>query len=306
MWALLTPFVFRYVSRFPLTKRIQGRRALWHLLGAGLTSSIQMTVVVCLVALSEWVVDRAARLVTPREMLFMLSTNLVIYAVLLSIHYLISTRREQRLREEQMAERLARSELQNLRMQLQPHFLFNTLHAIGVLMMRDAQTARRMLVRLSELLRLTLDHQAAQEVTLRQELEFLAAYLEIERTRFQDKLTVQMEIEAATLEAAVPSLLLQPLVENAIRHGVARRAEAGLVVIRATQQNGCLQLEVRDNGPGMRTEIQPGIGPGIGLATTQARLEQLYRAAQQFEIADAAEGGLRVTVRIPWRRCNED
>ena len=139
-------------------------------------------------------------------------------------------------------------------------------------------------------------------MTLRQELEFLASYLEIERTRFQGKLTVQMEIEVAALEVAVPSLLLQPLVENAIRHGVARRAEAGLVVIRAARQNGCLQLEVRDNGPGMSTESQPG----IGLATTQARIEQLYRDAQQFEIADAAEGGVRVTVTIPWRHCNED
>ncbi len=303
VWALCTPLVFAVARRVRLTNwwPVAWRHAPFAALIAGLQVAGLIGVVMLFEARGQQANWQQPWLVWRREAIYIGCTNLAIYAVLAGIYYGLRLRHERQVRETQLTARLAQAELQNLKMQLQPHFLFNTLHAIGVLMMRDAGTARRMLVRLSELLRLTLDHTATQEVPLKQELEFLAAYLEIERTRFQDKLNVQMEIEPATLDAAVPGLLLQPLVENAIRHGVARRAEAGLVVISATRQNGSLHLQVRDNGPGLDEEPQPG----IGLATTQARLEQLYRAEQQFEITRAPEGGVCVTVVLPFRQAEE-
>src|SRR5262249_2873049 len=143
---------------------------------------------------------------------------------------------ERELKAAQLEGRLAQAELQNLKAQLQPHFLFNTLHAISVLMQENVQAANRMLVRLSELLRMALDTAGAQEVTLKQEVEFAQRYLEIEQTRFQDRLSVKIDVDPSALDARAPSLLLQPLVENAVRHGIARRAGAGLLEIIARRE----------------------------------------------------------------------
>jgi LytS/YehU family sensor histidine kinase len=192
---------------------------------------------------------------------------------------------------------LAQAELQNLKMQLHPHFLFNTLHAISVLMQEDVTAANRMLVRLSELLRLTLENAGTQETALRQELEFLRLYLEIEQTRFQDRLAVKIEVDPAALDARVPSLILQPLVENALRHGIARNPGAGVIEIRAHRESELLRLEVRDNGPGLRAEVEEG----VGLSNTRARLAQLYGGAARFEINNAADGGALATALLPFR-----
>src|SRR5262249_11128436 len=157
-------------------------------------------------------------------------TNIIIYSLIVAGHYSYEyyrRYRERQLRSAELEGRLAQAELQNLKMQLQPHFLFNTLHTISVLMMRDAGAANRMLVRLGDLLRLSLDHVGSQEVSLKQELEFLNGYLEIEQARFQDRLKIKRRIDPVTLDAVVPTLILQPLVENAIRHGVAKRRGTG-------------------------------------------------------------------------------
>src|ERR1700686_1143876 len=190
-------------------------------------------------------------------------------------------------------------------MQLQPHFLFNSLNTISVLMMRDAEAANRMLVRLSELLRLSLDHVSSQEVTLRQELQFLNGYLEIEQTRFQDRLTIDKQIEPATLDAAVPNMILQPLVENAIRHGIAKRPEPGTVEIRSRVEGANLRLEIRDNGTGLATNSNSS-STGLGLANTRARLQQLYGSQHQFELGNASVGGVIVSILIPFRVVHED
>ena len=212
--------------------------------------------------------------------------------------------REQQLQASRLQAMLVEAQLHALKMQLHPHFLFNTLHAISALMDEDVKAARRMIARLSELLRLTLENAGQQEVPLRQELQALERYLEIEQIRFQDRLTVQLRIEPETLEARVPNLILQPIVENSIRHGIAPTSDAGKIEIRAARQNGHLELSVRDDGPGMADGQMNK--EGIGLANTRSRLQQLYGDAHDLEIMNAAEGGLMVKMAIPFRKSADE
>jgi two-component system LytT family sensor kinase len=196
---------------------------------------------------------------------------------------------------------LVRANLDALRMQLNPHFLFNTLNAIAVMALKgEKHGVVRMLTLLSDLLRLSLE-QKEQVVSLREELGFLDHYLEIEQVRFKDRLTVERDIEPETLDAEVPTLLLQPLVENAIRHGVSRRAGPGTVRVEATIADGeVLQLRVMDTGPGFGN-VRSSDGTGVGIANTRARLDQLYGTRHDLELSNRAEGGACVTVRLPLR-----
>jgi LytS/YehU family sensor histidine kinase len=203
----------------------------------------------------------------------------------------------------QLEAQLTRAQLDALRMQLHPHFLFNTLNSISVLMQEDVAAANDMLLRLSELLRLSLNQNQSHEITLRQELDFLKLYLEIEQTRFQDRLKVRIEAAPDTLEARVPNLILQPLVENAIRHAVAPRATETLVIVRSARDNGNLQLQVSDNGDGV--PVTTNTTNGIGLANTRSRLEKLYGTDQAFELRNAPGGGVQVSLTIPFRTKDE-
>jgi LytS/YehU family sensor histidine kinase len=189
--------------------------------------------------------------------------------------------------------------LEALRMQLNPHFLFNTLHAISALIHDQPDAADRMVARLSDLLRLSLDPSKPQEVPLSEELAFLEGYLEIEQTRFSERLQVTKVIEAGTETALVPFLLLQPLVENAIRHGIEPREERGCLAITARRQNGRLELRVRDDGPGLaKKDAKP---QGIGLSNTRSRLQHLYGEQFTFELKDLVEGGLEAFISLPFR-----
>ena len=233
--------------------------------------------------------------------------NVLIYWAIVSVShafhfYRRSTERE--LRTVELEKSLADARWQALQMQLNPHFLFNTLHAIGALMRKDVDAAERMLVRLSDLLRAVLDRAGTQEVPLRREVAFLRSYLEIEQTRFGDRLQVRLELPENTLDALVPNLLLQPLVENSIKHGLSPRARAGWVEIGARREGARLRLWVRDNGAG-----RPGLGPlhdGVGLGNTRARLFQLYPGAHQFEAAALEPEGFLATVEIPFRPSVKD
>ncbi len=212
--------------------------------------------------------------------------------------------REGELRASQLTAQLAKARLQALQMQLHPHFLFNTLNSISTLVHRDPEAADRMIARLSELLRMTLEDGGVQEVPLQKELEFLDRYLEIERTRFADRLTICMEIAPETLAARTPYFILQPLVENAIRHGVATRSRPGRVVVRSRRQDGMLVLEVQDDGPGLAMEASGGVGKpknGVGVSSTRARLEQLYGSSQQFELKNGADGGAIAVISFPFQ-----
>ncbi len=220
-------------------------------------------------------------------------------AVTHGIHY-YTRWRDRELGTSRLEAQLAQAQLQMLRMQLHPHFLFNTLHSVSSLMHSDVKAADRILALLGDLLRDSLDKVGSQEITLKQELDFIDRYLEIERTRFRDRLRAELRIEAETWDALVPSFVLQPLVENAIRHGVSRRAQPGHVVVAATREGGRLVLSVTDDGPGL------GEGPlagrsGVGLTNTRARLQQLYGRDGVLELRSGRHGGAEARVEMPFR-----
>jgi LytS/YehU family sensor histidine kinase len=234
--------------------------------------------------------------------------SIMLYAQVLAVAHGIHYYREYRNRDliaSRLEAQLAQAQLQVLRMQLHPHFLFNTLNTISALVHKDARAADHMLTLLGDLLRDSFEKLGAQEVALKQEIDFLDRYLEIEKTRFQDRLMVKKEIEPETLDALVPNLILQPLVENAIRHGIARRSGAGRIEISSWLENGNLAVRIRDDGPGLANEADVAVRGGVGLANSQARLEQLYGGAQRLELANRPEGGLDVTLAIPFRLAAE-
>jgi sensor histidine kinase YesM len=218
--------------------------------------------------------------------------------------------REYQLREQQalrlelqaseLKAQLTRAQLSALKMQLQPHFLFNTLNAITVLVRQHkSQLAEETLGRLSDLLRCVLEDVEAQEVPLRRELEYLRLYLAIQEVRFEDRLTAGIAADPEALDAAVPQMALQPIVENAIRHGIGRHSTAGNIEIIASILDGNLVIKVEDDGPGFSAEGSPR-ATGIGLANTRARLAQLYGDRGQLMTSNRVGGGAVVTLIIPY------
>lgn len=293
-WALLTPLMYWLAGRFPIERKNIRRNLAIHISTSILLSFLKM--IIEYNAIQMFSFDARRRFPT----LQFHPTILTYWAILGIIHafnYYIKYRRHE-LKSSQLEARLAQAQLQALKMQLQPHFLFNTLHAISALIHRDVEAADRMIAQLSDLLRLSLENVGIQEVSLKQEVEFLERYLEIEKTRFQDRLSVKFVITSDALDASVPNLLLQPLVENAIRHGIAPRSIPGKVEIRGERVNGCLRLEVLDDGPGIGKE---GLKEGIGLTNTRARLNQLYGANHRFDIRSEEQGGLSVSIELPFR-----
>ena len=210
------------------------------------------------------------------------------YASIVAVYYAIDYYERYRL--------LARVQLDTLRAQLHPHFLFNALNALSTLVHRDPQAADRMIVELGELLRQTLSEERAPEVTLEEELRFVDRYVAIMRIRYGDRLTVAYDVDAGTLAAYVPHLVLQPLVENALVHGIGRSAGQGKVVIRAQRQGGQLALEVEDDGAGMPAKPVER----VGLRNTRALLEQLYARNHSLAIGPRNGRGVRVRVSIPY------
>lgn len=209
--------------------------------------------------------------------------------------------RERELRTSQLEARLATTRLQVLKMQLHPHFLFNTLNAISELIYRDPESAERMISDLSDLLRMSFENLEVQEIPLKQELEFLEKYLEIELTRFHDRLKVNMNISPDTLDASVPNMILQPLVENAIKHGIAPRATGGQINIAAARENGHLALTVSDNGLGVPFGDLDGLTEGVGLSNTRRRLRNLYGEGHSFGLRNDEGSGLVVNLVIPYK-----
>jgi len=210
--------------------------------------------------------------------------------------------RERELAAAQLQARLAQARMHVLKMQLRPHFLFNTHNAISELIYKDPEAADHMLMNLSEMLRMSLENLEVEEVPLRHELDFLGKYLETEQTRFQDRLRVRLDIADEAYEAMVPNMILQPLVENAVRHGIAPSARGGTIEVRAAREKHCLRLLVSDDGIGHPSWDGAEVAEGIGLSNTRARLQHLYGDEHNFEISRAAGGvGFRVTLVIPFR-----
>jgi two-component system, LytTR family, sensor kinase len=209
--------------------------------------------------------------------------------------------RDREIRAAQLEAQLTQAQLQALKMQLHPHFLFNTFNTISSLMHTNVDAADGVLARLGDLLRYSLHNVGVQEVTLREELDFLQRYLEIEQTRFEDRLRVKISVDPEVLDSMVPNLILQPLVENAVRYAVATRASGGSIEIAAKKVLNQLRLSVLDDGPGLPPEYDVGANEGIGLRTTRERLQQLYGDQQRFRLSNKSPRGLEVSIIMPIR-----
>lgn len=310
-WLAVTPLIVSLARRFPLDRQSWFKNSLLHVLvGVVLSILLLLTFSAIRVVLFFFTgiqmdPEQQTLLASFRALLVSnVHAETLTYLIVVWLSQMIDNYRkyrERELRAAQLETKLAQAQLDALRMQLHPHFLFNTLNSISVLMADDVKSARRMLTRLSDLLRASLANENSNEVRLKDELEFLQNYLDIEQTRFADRLTVGIEIEPAVLDARVPNLILQPLVENAIRHGIAPRAADGLIEINAVRDNGMVRLRVADNGVGFGDEIETLFAKGIGLSNTRERLSQLYGTSHRFVITTAANSGFEVTITIPFR-----
>lgn len=231
--------------------------------------------------------------------------DVVVYWSLVGVGTAIMNFRRSQERERRAAElaaSLTRAQLQALRMQINPHFLFNTLHAISGLVYVNPRAADEMLAELSELLRRSLDSMEEQEIPLGEELEFIGGYISLEQKRFGERLRVEQRVPDQLRQALVPALILQPLVENAIRHGIEPRRGPGLITIEARQEADRLHLTVQDDGRGLPDSPPAGAERrGIGIANTRARLQGLYGPDQSFALERAKPQGCRVEIRLPWR-----
>jgi signal transduction histidine kinase len=298
-WALLTFPIFRLAHRFRFTRRGWPVAVAVHATGA-VASALGCVVFDLLVAA---VIDPSDPPSFGVYFRTTFHTDVQWYLLVVGAAYTLDYYRRLRDREVQSArldERLADARLEALKMQIQPHFLFNTLNSISELVHEDADAAERMIVRLADLLRLTVDNAQAHQVTLAQEVEFLEAYLEIQRTRFHDRLRVEVSVGPGTAGAQVPNLVLQPLVENAIRHGAASLGGLGRIMVKSERRGGRLRMEVHDNGPGPHPEPQPRGRQGVGVRNTRERLEQMYGPGGRLELTYCPVGGTIAAVEIPF------
>ena len=309
LWAILSPFLFRFSRRFPIEFRpLNFRNLLLYFPAvisfAGVHQTIHLAVLWSITP--RWRQRFPALIDCYRSYFgFGFYNDLIIASlIVIAVHALLYYRnfRASELAQSSLKTQLAQSQLKALKMQLHPHFLFNTLHSISSLVLEDPPKANSMIARLGDFLRLTLDNSDQQLVSLKQETEFLRCYLEIEQVRFGDRLTVAFELEPQTLSAQVPHLILQPVVENAVQHGIAPRATRGHITIEARRLNSLLRLEVRDNGPGITSNgISLGM-KGVGLSNVRARLDQIYGSDFRFELMNSRDGGLAVVMEIPFQR----
>ena len=299
IWGALTLGIIWLVRRVPFSRE-HWKKSLLIYIGAGmLCVLIRITTTWSLSLVTTTFGDSPLR----ERLLYQFHNNFFFFAAIVGAVYAVDygrRLRERELRTAQLETRLAQAQLQVLRMQLQPHFLFNTLHGISTLMHRDVEAADAMLTQLSELLRIVMTSDGEQETTLKREMDFLERYVDIQQTRFGERLKVHLDVDPEALDAMVPTLVLQPLVENAIRHAIAPRASGGRVEVAARRENGTLRLEVRDDGPGLPDGVAPR--QGLGLANTRARLEQLYGTEHRVAFSRAPQGGLVVQLTLPFRQ----
>jgi len=308
LWGLLTPIVFWFAKTLPVVEPTDTKRTT-------VARNVGLHVAVALVAsivvdLSEDAVEAGLgeRPIAFAQSLsqFWFTDELVVYLIILmagfarSYYFQQKAQQEEAERLEERAEaleaQLTEARLKALRMQLNPHFLFNTLHAVSTLVDRDPAGVRRMIARLSELLRHVLDEEAPQEVPLSQELEFLDDYFEIQSIRFQGRLDTEVDVPSDLYDAQVPNLILQPIVENAIKHGASQVRGVGRIEVRGRHADDMLVLTVVDNGPGLPDAQEDG----LGLRNVRARLEGLYGDDQALRMDTAPEGGTRALLELPY------
>ena len=305
VWALLAPVVLW------LRKRYRFERKKWHkALLVHIPTSLTIAVLQLLLAEWVWNIVREEPLsiyetfrAIEFTFAFNFQTNTLAYWMILGFGYTLEYYRQFRdreLRASLLEAQLVKANLQALKMQLQPHFLFNTLNSISSLMHKNVEDADRVLARLGDLLRYSLETEGMQEVSLRNELDFLQRYLEIEKVRYGNRLNVRIAAAEGVLNAKVPNLILQPLVENAVRYGVGGRRTGGKIEIVASRSDDMLDLVVKDDGPGLQYGPSGELTEGVGLHNTRSRLEQLYGENHEFRLKNGVGRGLEVQLRIPY------
>ena len=305
--ALLAPTIMALALRYHLGRVSWAKQVGVHLAGVLLYSVVHITVLLA----ARWLLfqqDRPQTFPTfwnyaRLTYLMQLDWLLMTYLFLVGLAHALAYRRESEARTLDAAHletRLVEAQLQALQRQLHPHFLFNTLNTISGLMRSNVNAADQMIDRLGDLLRMTLHSSGTQEVPLKRELDVLQKYLEIEQTRFDSRLRVTLQIDPETLDAQVPNLLLQPLVENAVRHGIAPHVRPGWIVVQATRDGARLKMTISDSGAGLPPERLMALNRGVGLDNTRARLEHLYPSAHEFTFSNM-DDGFCVTVIIPFR-----
>lgn len=305
LWAAMSPLVVLMARRF----RIGGGRARKIIIHFGASiafSLLHVAIYLPLFWLVAWPASRdylrSVRSAVGAGLNTVFPLGVIVYWVILAIAISVDLYRQnaqERERAAALQSSLLESRLNALRMQLQPHFLFNTLHSLSDLVLEDQRAATRMIARLGDFLRLTLDNSGSQLVTLQTELEFVRCYLEIEQVRFQDRLTVSIGADAGTESAMVPNLILQPLVENAILHGISRRIGPGNLEISAEQNDGYLDIRIRDDGPGFSSDEDRTGRRGVGLSNVRERLRYLYGQDNLLILQNDTRGGMCATIRIP-------
>jgi signal transduction histidine kinase len=310
LWLLFLPAVAWLSFRFPIERKRLFRNVALHLLACLLVvgaNRAAFRVVPRLSPSPQHSDSKTVKLGPPGAFGVLVglraALDVLVYWSLVGVCQAITNFRSSQERERRAAEleaRLTSAKLQALRMQINPHFLFNTLNSIAALVYVNPRAADEMLGDLSELLRRSLDSMEEQEIPLAQELEFIGGYISIEQKRFGERLRVEQSVPDELMKALVPALILQPLVENAIRHGIEPRRGPGLISIEAKQEDKHLHLIVRDNGRG----LPPGDPDnseqrGIGLANTRARLQGLYGPNQRFNLGRAEPQGCRVDIHLP-------
>lgn len=309
-WAPLTPVMIRLAQQYSLVEEKWRHNLSIHLPAFLLVSTLHSAAAT---AVTLWVkpfdnMGDSPKTFWPRFLSRVpgsFGSDLLVYGAVIGVFYAFDYYRKYREREfaaTRLEAQLAQAQLDSLRMQLHPHFLFNTLNGIvGLVRDNKNNAAVSMLVGLSDLLRHTLEHSSRHEVELREEINFIKLYLSIQEMRFSDRLRIELDIDPRTTKALVPNLILQPLTENALRHGIGRSADSGLVGISSAAVDGYLRLKVYDEGAGLPDDWQLKGSMGIGLANTAARLQQLYDNDHEFDIRNRDGGGVEVVIVMPLR-----
>ncbi len=309
LWALVTPLILWLARQFPIDRLTLFRNLPLHILFSiliGLSHRLLwLWVQMSMPALRPKRELDSQRLMS--DLVTSFDYQAMVYWVIVAIHQgalYYRKYQEGRLRASQLEAQLAQAELSGLKMQIHPHFLFNTLHNINSMMYLSVDRASEMVCGLSDFLRFSLENAGQQQVTLERELDFIDRYLEIERNRFDDRLEVEYQVDEGALLLLVPNLLLQPLVENAIKHGISRESAGGKIIISARERNQTLSVSVANTGPSLSSDPLTGASCslGIGLSNTRARLKALYGDFAHFELRNWPRGGVEAYMELPAKR----
>lgn len=328
IWAIFCIGIYQMLRRFPIEKATWKRDLLVHIPLSLLAAVVHIIVFLQLLPYVGLYQPRFAfEVVLQRSLISDLHANIFIYWAFVAVFHgfrYYTKFRDRELKASQLETQLAQARLQMLKMQLDPHFLFNTMNSVSSLMRSDVEAADTMLVGLSNLLRMSLDNVGKQELPLREEMEFLEGYLEIQQMRFRERLKIKVNIEPDTLDALIPNMITQPLVENAVVHGIAPHTRAGKIEVSVKRELDSLVIRIYNDGPSLPAVTQNGARStslsgapkngrsipqaqgGVGVSNTRTRLQYMYGESHEFRLQDSAGGGVEAVIKIPYRTAGTD